>query len=78
MPRVIFRQRGADLYCYIAKQDLEARVTQVEYDTPERWGGAVALEGGRCYYVSLQPGRPNFPVSLHASRDAQIQGADNV
>ena len=30
MPIVIFRERGADLYAYIAKQDLEARVIQIE------------------------------------------------
>ncbi|MBP2198908.1 putative nitrogen fixation protein NifT [Pantoea cypripedii] len=71
MPMVIFRRRGADLYCYIAKQDLEAKVIAVEHDTPERWGGAVSLEGGRRYFVSEQPGRPDFPVSLRASRDAQ-------
>ncbi|CAI8889024.1 MULTISPECIES: putative nitrogen fixation protein NifT [Kosakonia] len=72
MPVVILRQRGADLYCYIAKQDLEARVVQVEHDTPEHWGGALELEGGRRYYVNLQPGRPTFPLSLRATRDAQV------
>jgi nitrogen fixation protein NifT len=45
MPIVIFRERGADLYAYIAKQDLEAKVIQIEHDDPERWGGAISLEG---------------------------------
>ena len=47
MPIVIFRERGADLYAYIAKQDLEARVLQIEHNDAERWGGAISLEGGR-------------------------------
>ncbi len=45
MPIVIFRERGEALYAYIAKQDLEARVLQVEHDETDRWGGAIALEG---------------------------------
>lgn len=71
MPVVIFRERNAQLYCYIAKQDLEAKVIEVEHDQPERWGGLVALEGGRRYYVNPQPGRPAFPISLRATRPDQ-------
>ena len=72
MPIVIFRERGADLYAYIAKQDLEARVIQIEHNGTERWGGAISLEGGRRYYVNPQPGRPVFPISLRATRDTLI------
>lgn len=70
MPVVIFRQRGADLYCYIAKQDLEAKVVHVEHDSAESWGGLVTLEGGKRYNVTLQAGRPLFPLSMRASRDS--------
>ena len=73
MPVVIFRERGAQLYCYIAKQDLEAKVLEVQHDTLESWGGGILLEGGRRYYVDPQPGRPVFPISLRATRDASIQ-----
>jgi nitrogen fixation protein len=45
MPIVIFRERGPDLWCYIAKQDLEAKVIAIEHDTPDNWGGAISLEG---------------------------------
>lgn len=72
MPIVIFRERGADLYAYIAKQDLEARVLQIEHNDAERWGGAISLEGGHRYYVNPQPGRPAFPISLRATRGALI------
>ncbi|ACS84305.1 MULTISPECIES: putative nitrogen fixation protein NifT [Musicola] len=68
MPVVIFRERNAQLYCYIAKLDLEAKVTDVEFDQPERWGGRVALEGGKCYYINPQEAKPVFPVSLRATR----------
>lgn len=70
MPVVTFRKRETQLYCYIAKQDLEAKVVAVEHDTDEQWGGAIQLEGGRHYYVNLQPGNPAFPLSLRATRDA--------
>jgi nitrogen fixation protein len=44
---------------------LEARVLQVEHDETDRWGGAIALEGGRRYYVNPQPGHdghtPSWP-----------------
>lgn len=68
MPMVIFRERNAQLYCYIAKLDLEAKVTGIEFDHPERWGGAVELEGGKRYYVNPQTEKPRFPVSLRATR----------
>ncbi|WP_437887606.1 putative nitrogen fixation protein NifT [Phytobacter sp. V91] len=72
MPVVIFRERGPDLWCYIAKQDLEAKVIAIEHDTPESWGGAISLEGGRQYFVNPQPGRPSFPISLRATRSALL------
>ena len=72
MPIVIFRERGPDLWCYIAKQDLEAKVIAIEHDTPDNRGGDISLEGGRQYVVSLQPGRPSFPISLRATRGALL------
>nr|WP_318381727.1 putative nitrogen fixation protein NifT [uncultured Enterobacter sp.] len=69
MPVVTFRERETQLYCYIAKQDLEARVLAVEHDSEGKWGGTIHLEGGRQYVVSVQPGKPVFPLSLRASRD---------
>ncbi|MGE0973357.1 putative nitrogen fixation protein NifT (plasmid) [Klebsiella sp. WOUb02] len=72
MPIVIFRERGADLYAYIAKQDLEARVIQIEHNDVDRWGGAISLEGGGRYYVNPQPERPAFPISLRATRNTLI------
>ncbi|OAT74960.1 nitrogen fixation protein NifT [Mangrovibacter phragmitis] len=70
MPMVIFRQRDQALYCYIAKLDLEAKVTAVEFDQHDNWGGRIELEGGRAYHVHPQIPRPVFPVSLRATRAA--------
>ena len=70
MPVVTFRKHETQLYCYIAKQDLEAKVVAIEHDSDEQWGGVIQLEGGRQYYVNVQPGTPAFPLSLRATRDA--------
>ncbi|MBN3239797.1 putative nitrogen fixation protein NifT [Pectobacterium versatile] len=72
MPMVIFRERNAQLYCYIAKQDLEEKVTGIEFDSHERWGGEVELEGGKRYYVNPQAEKPTFPISLRATRPDRI------
>jgi nitrogen fixation protein len=42
-----FTSVGEALYAYIAKQDLEARVLQVEHDETDRWGGAIATRASR-------------------------------
>ncbi|STT07147.1 protein nifT [Klebsiella michiganensis] len=60
MPIVIFRERGADLYAYIAKQDLEARVLQIEHNDAERWGGAISLEGDAATTSIRSRGAPPF------------------
>jgi nitrogen fixation protein len=56
MPIVIFRERGPDLWCYIAKQDLEAKVIAIEHDTPDNWGGAISLEGDASMSSACNPG----------------------
>lgn len=70
MPSVLFSKKGDDLYCYIAKQDLEARVIHIEFDDVACWGGSFELEGGKSYYIFPQPGKPPFPVRLRASKQA--------
>ncbi|MFS2225151.1 NifT/FixU family protein [Pantoea sp. B65] len=68
MPMVIFRHSNEQLWCYVAKLDLEARVMAVEFDNAERWGGRVEIEGDKVWYVQPQQPRPRFPVSLRATR----------
>lgn len=69
MPIVIIRERGPDLWCYIAKQDLEAKVIAIEHDTPDNWGGAISLEGdasisSACNWTPHLPHQP----ARHARR----------
>ena len=71
MPIVIFRERGADLRAYIAKQDLEARVIQIEHNDAERWGGAISLEGTPLLRASAA-GASRLPDSLRATRNTLI------
>ncbi|WP_251389006.1 NifT/FixU family protein [Pectobacterium atrosepticum] len=52
----------------MAKQELEARETGIEFGSHERWGGEVELEGGKRYYVNPQAEKPAFPISLRATR----------
>ncbi|WP_213992181.1 NifT/FixU family protein [Sodalis sp. dw_96] len=69
MPSVLFSEKNDGLYCYIAKQDLEARVLHIEFDDAACWGGNFELEGGKSYYIYPQPGKPPFPVRLRASKN---------
>jgi nitrogen fixation protein NifT len=55
----IFRERGEALYAYIAKQDLEARVLQVEHDETDRWGGAIGSTRLRIDVVATSPFKGN-------------------
>ncbi len=41
MPNVMFRQQADGLYCYIAKRDLEAKITSMEFESAECWGGGL-------------------------------------
>jgi nitrogen fixation protein NifT len=66
-----FRERGPDLWCYIAKQDLEAKVIAIEHDTPDNWGGAISLEGDASMSSACNPGDLPFP-SACAPRAARF------
>ena len=37
MPNIMFRQLDDGLYGYIAKRDLEARVSSIEFDSEESY-----------------------------------------
>jgi nitrogen fixation protein NifT len=69
MPMIIFRLKDDALYGYIAKQDREVRVTALEFNEEQCWGGQLQLEDGDSYYIAQQP-KPLFPISLRATRAA--------
>lgn len=68
MANIIFRQLADGMHCYIAKKDLEARVTFLEFDQTDNWGGRIELEGGQTWFVAPLTARPAFPVTLRAKK----------
>jgi nitrogen fixation protein NifT len=69
MPKVMLRKTAAgSLSFYVAKKDLEADVSSVEFDTPEKWGGRITLSDGSCFFVEPFNERPQLPLTVRATR----------
>jgi nitrogen fixation protein NifT len=58
---------------YLPKRDIEADISAIEFDSPEKWGGELKLENGGIYYIDPIPMPPRFPVSLRASRIKAVE-----
>lgn len=69
MPAVMIRRddTGA-LTFYVPKKDLEETIVSLEFDTPEKWGGAVELGDGSKYLLEILEGEPKLPITLKAKR----------
>lgn len=71
MPEVMIRKDASDrLIFYIPKKDLEEVIETLEFDTAEKWGGAVTLSDGQQFYLEPLAGRPKLPITLRARRGA--------
>lgn len=68
MANIILRQRADGIHCYIAKKDLEARVTFLEFDQSDRWGGRIELESGQAWFIAPLDAKPTLPVTLRAKK----------
>lgn len=70
MPNVMIRRdsQSGDLTFYVAKKDLEATVTRMEFDSDEKWGGAVELDDGSRFYLEPKEPAPKLPVTVRARR----------
>ena len=69
MPSVmISRNKNGQLTFYIAKKDQEEIVVSLEHDSPEHWGGEVALADGSSYYLEPLSAPPKLPITLRAKR----------
>ena len=68
MPNVMFRQQADGLYCYIAKRDLEAKVSSLEFASEECWGGRIDLEDGQSFYLTPLDKMPNLPATLRVTK----------
>lgn len=69
MPEVMFR-RGADdrLVFYVPKKDLEETVDSMEFEQPDKWGGAIVLSDGQRFYLPPLDAPPRLPITLRVKR----------
>lgn len=69
MANIMIRQdaRGGYVF-YLPKRDLEDAIVAMEYDTPEKWGGAIKLNNGGSYYIEPQAKPARLPYSCRAKR----------
>lgn len=69
MPSVMIRRKtDGNLLFYIAKKDQEDIISKVEFDSAEKWGGAVELTDGSHYYIDPMSPPPVFPTTLKFKR----------
>jgi len=69
MPNVMIRRNDTGgLLFYVAKKDMEETVASVEFDSPEQWGGEVALTDGSRWYIHPLSPPPDFPTTLRFKR----------
>ena len=69
MPNVMIRRtQTGELTMYVAKKDLEEVVVSVEQDSPQLWGGEMALADGSRFYVQPQSPAPKLPFTVRAKR----------
>jgi len=65
---MIRRNDAGGLLFYVAKKDMEETVASVEFDSPEQWGGEVALTDGSRWYIDPLSPPPDFPTTLRFKR----------
>ena len=70
MPNVMFRQQADGLYCYIAKRDLETRISSLEFSGDDCWGGRIDLDDGQSFYLQPLSKKPSLPATLRVTRSA--------
>lgn len=69
MPEVMIRRdTNGTLSVYVAKKDLEANVVSMEFDQPDKWGGALRLADGSGFYVEPMNAPPKLPMTVRAKR----------
>lgn len=59
MAKVMLRESEGVLYFYVAKKDMEETIEELEFDTPQQWGGEVKLGNGETWWI--KPGAKNLP-----------------
>ncbi|MDD3610112.1 MAG: putative nitrogen fixation protein NifT [Halothiobacillaceae bacterium] len=70
---MIRRDAKGALSFYLPKRDLEDTIVSIEFDQPDKWGGAIRLNNGGAYYIEPLTSPPSLPISLRAKR---LDGAE--
>ena len=68
MPNITLRKQDGILTGYIAKKDLEAKVTSLEFEADDQWGGKVTLSTGDSYYFDPLSTIPKLPITIRMRR----------
>lgn len=68
MPNIMLRKQDGILTGYIAKKDLEAQVTSLEFAEDNRWGGKLTLSTGDSFYFEPLPAVPRLPITIRMRR----------
>lgn len=68
MPNVMLSQQADGLYCYIAKKDLEARITRLEFQQEDCWGGRFELDDGQSFYLPPLAQIPSLPATFRVTK----------
>lgn len=69
MPKVMIKKEEAGhLSFYIAKRDVEEKVTSIEFEQEDHWGGTFVLADGSRFYIDPVSPSPKFPITLMARR----------
>lgn len=70
---MIRRGSSGELVFYLPKKDLEEKITSVEFDQPDKWGGELKLGDGQSYYVDPMSAPPKLPVTVRAKRVGELE-----
>lgn len=68
MPNIMLRKQNGILTGYIAKKDLEAQITSLEFEEDNRWGGKLTLSTGDSFYFEPLSSRPKLPITIRMRR----------
>lgn len=69
MANILIRKNASGgLIFYLPKRDIEDSITDIEFDSPEKWGGEIKLANGGLYFIEPQALPARFPISLRVKR----------
>jgi nitrogen fixation protein NifT len=68
MPNIMIREQNGVLTGYIAKKDLEAEITSLEFTEPDNWGGKMTLSNGASFYFDPLSAAPTLPITIRMRR----------